>query len=102
MVSIPLNKLIHIPEVKKKTPEKEIIKAWEQVKDYICFYEHFGASNTDDLMNRIRYMVKALDCKVIFLDHISIVISALEDGDERRLIDNTMTQLRKLLCNLML
>ena len=96
MVSIPLNKLIHIPEVKKKTTKEEIIKAWEQVKDYICFYEHYGASNTDDLMNRIRYMVKALDCKVIFLDHISIVISALEDGDERRLIDNTMTQLRKL------
>ena len=96
MVSIPLNKLIHIPEVKKKISKKEIIKAWEQVKDYICFYEHYGASNTDDLMNRIRYMVKALDCKVIFLDHISIVISALEDGDERRLIDNTMTSLRKL------
>ena len=41
-------------------------------------------------------MVKGLDCKVIFLDHISIVISGLETTDERRLIDVTMTQLRKL------
>ncbi len=50
-------------------------------------------------MNRIRYMVKALDCKVIFLDHISIVISEVtssENSDERRLIDNTMSSLRKL------
>ena len=47
-------------------------------------------------MNRIRYMVQSLDCKTIILDHISIVISGLADGDERRLIDNTMTQLRKL------
>ena len=96
LVSIPLNKLIHIPEVKKKTSEEEIIKAWEEVKDNVCFFDHFGSSNSDDLMNKIRYMVKALDCKIIFLDHISIVISALEDGDERRLIDNTMTSLRRL------
>jgi twinkle protein len=96
LVSIPLNKLIHIPEVKKNTSEEEIIKAWKEVKDNVCFFDHFGSSNSDDLMNKIRYMVKALDCKIIFLDHISIVISALEDGDERRLIDNTMTSLRRL------
>jgi twinkle protein len=41
-------------------------------------------------------MVQGLDCKVIFLDHISIVISGIEEGDERRLIDNTMTKLRSL------
>ena len=47
-------------------------------------------------MNRIRYMVQSLDCKTIILDHISIVVSGIAEGDERRLIDNTMTQLRKL------
>ena len=36
IVSIPLNKLIHIPEVKKKIPKEEIIKAWEEVKNYVC------------------------------------------------------------------
>ena len=99
LVSISLNKLIHIPEIKKKTSKEEIIKSWEQVKDYVCFYDHFGSSSSEDLMNRIRYMVKALDCKVIFLDHISIVISEVtssENSDERRLIDNTMSSLRKL------
>ena len=96
IVSVGLNKLIHIPEVKKSIPEEEIVKEWNKIKDYICFYDHWGSASSDDLLNKIRYMVKGLDCKVIFLDHISIVISGLAEGDERRLIDNTMTQLRQL------
>ena len=96
IVSVGLNKLIHIPEVKKDIPEETILKEWSKIKDYICFYDHWGSASSDDLLNKIRYMVKGLDCKVIFLDHISIVISGLAEGDERRLIDNTMTQLRQL------
>jgi twinkle protein len=96
IVSVGLNQLLHIPEVKKNLSEEEILQEWDKIKNHICFYDHFGSSDTEDLMNRIRYMVQALDCKVIILDHISIVISGLADGDERRLIDNTMTQLRKL------
>jgi twinkle protein len=30
------------------------------------------------------------------LDHLSIVVSGMGDGDERRMIDNTMTKLRAL------
>ena len=96
IVSVPLNKLLHVPEVRKTIDDKDIVSEWNKIKDYICFYDHFGSTSSDDLMNKIRYMVKGLDCKVIFLDHISIVISGLETNDERRLIDVTMTQLRKL------
>ena len=38
----------------------------------------------------------ALGCKYIILDHLSIVVSGLEGGDERRIIDNTMTKIRVL------
>ena len=41
-------------------------------------------------------MAKGLDCKFIFLDHISIVVSSQEYGDERRAIDEVMTKLRML------
>jgi twinkle protein len=41
-------------------------------------------------------MTKALGCEYVFLDHLSIVVSGLGDGDERRLIDNVMTSLRSL------
>ena len=97
IVSIPLNAQIHNPEVRKTIPEEKLIEAWNKVKDNICFYDHFGSSSSEDLMNRIRYMVQSLDCKYIFLDHISIVVSGISDGDERRLIDNTLTNLRKLI-----
>jgi twinkle protein len=62
-------------------------------------YDHWGSTDSDNLMNKIRYMVRGLGCTTIVLDHISIVvsgISASEEGDERRLIDNTMTRLRSL------
>ena len=41
-------------------------------------------------------MVTGCECKYIFLDHLSIVVSGMESGDERRFIDNTMTMLRSL------
>ena len=36
-----------------------------------------------------------MECRIIFLDHLSILLSGL-DGDERRMIDVTMTKLRSL------
>jgi len=42
-------------------------------------------------------MAKALDCKWVFLDHLSILVSGQEDnGDERKSIDILMTKLRSL------
>ena len=36
-----------------------------------------------------------MECRIVFLDHLSILLSGLE-GDERRTIDITMTRLRSL------
>jgi len=41
-------------------------------------------------------MAKGLSCKYIFLDHVSIIVSAQESGDERKAIDEIMTKLRML------
>ena len=42
-------------------------------------------------------MAKALDCKWIVLDHLSILVSGNEEfGDERKSIDVLMTKLRSL------
>jgi twinkle protein len=41
-------------------------------------------------------MVKALDCKYILIDHLSILVSGIEGEDERRNIDQLMTKLRSL------
>lgn len=42
-------------------------------------------------------MAKALGCRWVILDHLSIVVSGLDaGGDERKLIDMAMTMLRTL------
>ena len=43
----------------------------------------------------MEYLAQGLDVKIVFLDHLSILLSGL-DGDERRVIDQTMTRLRSL------
>ena len=67
-------------------------------KQQLYFFDHFGGSDLQVIANRIRYMNKGLGCKVIFLDHISLLISAATGGvtDERRLIDQIMNDLRVL------
>ena len=61
----------------------------------LYLFDGFGSFDPDIIYNRIEYLASGLDCKVIFLDHISILMSGL-DGDERRLIDITMTRLKSL------
>jgi twinkle protein len=60
------------------------------------FYNHFGSNSVDNIISRVRYMAKALECKFIVLDHISMVVSSQEFGDERKSIDEIMTKLRTL------
>jgi twinkle protein len=60
------------------------------------FFDHFGSTSIDNIVARVRYQAKALDCKVLFLDHVSIIVSAQENGDERKALDEVMTKLRTL------
>ena len=61
----------------------------------LYLFDGFGSYDPDVIYNRIEYLASGLDCKIIFLDHLSILLSGLE-GDERRMIDITMTKLRSL------
>lgn len=54
-----------------------------------------GAS-VDDIVGRVRYQARALDVKVALVDHISIMVSAGQHGDERKALDEIMTKLRSL------
>ena len=43
----------------------------------LFLYDHFGSSEVENICNRIRYMAKALGCKYLFLDHISLMVSGI-------------------------
>ena len=99
VMSVLVNAHVYKDEVRDKVSQELLDKQIKFISDKVSFFDHFGSAEVNDLMNRIRYMVQSLGCKYIFLDHIGIVVSgitSLENSDERRLIDNIMTQLRQL------
>lgn len=98
IMSIEANKLLHVPEVRAGVSIEEERGYWERTfgLDKLQLLDHWGSTSEDDLLGRIRYMAKGLDCKWIILDHLSIVVSDQDNGDERKAIDSIMTNLRKL------
>ena len=93
LMSTSLGKAFHIGEHDKKDLEKaydKTIANWN-----LFLFDGFGSYEADIIYNRIEYLACGLECRIIFLDHLSILLSGLE-GDERRMIDQTMTKLRSL------
>ncbi|ATS93681.1 DNA primase/helicase [Pectobacterium phage DU_PP_II] len=62
--------------------------------DTFHLYDSFAEAETDRLLAKLGYMRAGLGCDVIILDHISIVVSASEESDERKMIDRLMTKLK--------
>lgn len=99
LMSIEANVPLHIKGDLISDAERR--QAWERVmnNDRVYLYDHWGSLGSENLMARLKYMALGCGCRWIFLDHISIVVSGINPrmaADERRLIDNTMTQLRSL------
>ena len=99
LVGIHLNKNITVDP--DQTNRDEIIEAFDDLTKNQQFYlfDHFGSTDMETIVSRIRYMNKAMGCQVIFLDHISMLASgSLSHGvaDERRYVDDIMTTLRTL------
>ena len=94
-MSIYANKMLHL---EKDLDEKFKREVWEAVfsDNRLYLYDHWGSVDVDILSTRIRYLVRHCNVGWIVLDHLSIMVSGIEGGDERRLIDNIMTTLRSL------
>ena len=78
--------------------DEELKVYWDSTmgKGRVYMYDHFGSTSEDNLLSKVRYLAKGLDCKWIVLDHLSIVVSDQEALDERKAIDGIMTKLRQL------
>ena len=96
IMGLHINKPIYLnPEEATEGEMKEAFDATVGSGRYYT-YDHWGSMGEENLLSKIRYLVTAVGCKIIFLDHLSIVVSGMEGGDERRMIDNTMTKLRSI------
>ena len=96
IMSLAANKPLHLPDCEATDEEK--IAAFDATlgTGRLYLFDHFGSTSVDNIINRVRYMAKGLGCQYIFLDHVSIVVSAQASGDERKALDEIMTKLRML------
>jgi len=96
IMSLHANKKLHLPDT--HVTERELKEAFDATlgTNRVFLFDHFGSLAIDNVLNRIRYMARACDCRVVFLDHISLVVSGMDGNDERKSIDVLMTRLRTL------
>lgn len=96
LMSLAAGKPLHLPTTESTQEERDLAFKQTLGTERMFLFDHFGSSSVDNIVNRVRYMAKVLGCKYVFLDHISIIVSAQEGGDERKAIDEVMTKLRTM------
>lgn len=96
LMSLAANKPLHLPDTESTQKEKDDAFNATLGTDRLFLFDHFGSSDVDNIVNRVRYLAKVVGCEYIFVDHISIIVSAQSNGDERKAIDEIMTKLRML------
>lgn len=84
---------VHVPGV--QYDREELRKTVVSLGGKVYLYDHFGSMSFDVIREKIRYMVRALGIRDIFLDHLT-ALSAGIDGDERKAIDKIMAELSSL------
>lgn len=96
MMGIAMDRPLHLD--RDDVSETDMRTAFDKTagSGRLWLYDHFGSVESDNLLNRLRYLATGCECDYIILDHISIAISGLADVDERRCIDILMTRLRSL------
>lgn len=96
IVGLELGKPIHLDP--SLATEEEVRIGFDSVfgSGRCYLYDHFGSMDPDHLINKIRYLADGEGADVVFLDHLTIVISGLDETDERKAIDRTCTKLRQM------
>lgn len=87
---------IHLPDYSVGQAEmKEAFKATTG-SGRVFLYDHWGSQASDEILSKLRFMIVGKGCKTVVLDHLSIIVSGLDNNDERKTIDKLMTDLRSL------
>jgi twinkle protein len=89
-----VGKLFHVPD--GSWTAEELAEAWATLKasGKLHLYDSWGAMSWDVIKTKIRYLVQALGCEHIFLDHMT-ALAAAED-DERKALERIMAEAASL------
>ena len=83
-------KRFHVPD--GAWTQEELVATWGQLKDTgrLHLYDAFGVQDWHIIRAKIRYLVTALGCTHIYLDHLT-ALAAAED-DERKALERIMAE----------
>lgn len=96
LMSVEANQRLHLPDVHVSKEEMTTYFNATVGTGRVFMFDHFGSNSIDNIVSRVRFLAKGLDCKYVVIDHISIIVSDQQHGDERRALDEIMTRLRTL------
>ena len=101
ILSIEANKRLYIDDIREEYGKEKYAELSNRVlggdnQDRLWIHAHFGASNFDEILSKINFMIVGCGCRWIIVDHLQMIVAASEEKNERSLIDRIMTELRKI------
>ncbi len=93
LVGYHLGSPVHLPD--SGVPLDDQLTAYKELTKRdgrVFYYTHFGSDDPDVILGAIRYLAGVCGCRIIFLDHVSMIVSGLHDDDERKTLDYISTK----------
>ena len=101
ILSIEANEKLYIEQIREQYGDEQYAKLVNKVftggnENRLWIHAHYGATDFDDILSKIRYMIIGCNCKWIVVDHLHMLVMSAAFGDERTTIDNIMGALSRL------
>lgn len=100
LASLHMHQPLHLPDTPRDDEAirgalKELVYD-DEGECRVYFYDQFGSNDVENIISKVWFMVKGLDCNVIVLDHINMIVSDQRQDDERRALDEIATKLKQM------
>lgn len=96
VLSVHLDKPTHLPDT--HVADDELLEAnlatWGTNRLF-TLGDRWRDNNIDYICDKVKFLARGLDCKLIILDHISFMVSD-QAGDERKMLDEIAHKLKAL------
>ena len=96
MMSLEAGLNLRRPDIWKAQDESDLKKWFEEsgADRRIELYDGFDFDDIDLLMEKIRYLNRARDCKILILDHLTMVVDDAENSTQA--LNKLVAELKKL------
>lgn len=97
LAGLHLKEPVHLPDsgVSKEAIKRGLLDLVRR-EGRLHVYSNFGGDDPDAIIDMMRFIVAVCGCKVVGLDHITMLATGREEDDERKFLDNLSTKLGRL------